>query len=235
MTKKSNSIAVTLDKEAEGLMEIQVESFVSFVNAGLEYWRKAGELLVQMLHNDPLAFKKIMRQCPSISMDILVAFERIGRKQVFPKLLLDPSPGSRRLLTLPYEMQERYCAEKVKVLLQWRPGNPNYIEKHVQSLTSSEVEQVFGVDGARTLEQQHEFHASKHQPQPKMRAESRRGMSSNRHDNTVGLKSCGYYKIVMKSGEPTLVKMDGDFPYAIPVELIGTDDSEPFEIINLVR
>lgn len=211
----------------------EIGAFAELIQAGLNSWRTAGELLVTMIDSDPLARKKIMKQCPSISMDILIAFERIGRKQVFPKLLLDPSPGSKRLLTLPYELQEKYCTEKVQVLLQWRPGNPNYIEKHVQSLTSSEVEQVFGADGARTLEQQHDFIISKHRPQASSARSGR--MSAAQHIQRGKVQSCGYYKIVMKNGEPTLIKVDGDFPYAIPVELLGGDDSEPFEIINLVR
>lgn len=211
----------------------QISAFAGFVQAGIDSWRKAGELLVEMIDADPLARKKVMRQCPSISMDILVAFERIGRKQVFPKLLLDASPGSRRLLTLPYVMQEKYCTEKVQVLLQWKPANPHYMEKHVQSLTSMEVEQVFGPAGARTLQEQHEFITAKQRAVKPLRTSNRVSASGLVHPEK--LQSVGYYKIVIVRGEPQLIKVEGEHPYAMPIELTSTSDSEPFEIIHLVK
>lgn len=217
--------------EQSEVSDAEITAFTDLVNAGIAAWKRAGELLVSMVEKDPLTFKKIRRQCPTISSDILLAFERVGRRLIFPKLLLDSSPGSKRLLSMPYEMQERFSSEKVQILVKWHPEKPQFTEKHIQELSAPEVEQVIGVDDVRTLEQQHMFVSMR--PGGKKRG---KGTARVRQDWGSELKTVGYYRLILGSnGVPRIEPITGDFPYAIPIEITSASESEPFQIISIIK
>ena len=99
-----------------------------------------------MKSREPDIFNVILATNPHMSNDILVTFERIGRREIYPYLLVDGSPGSRMLSALPYDTQVRLYNDEVPVVV--RSGDfTTTLRKRVPELSSREAALVF--DGAR--------------------------------------------------------------------------------------
>src|SRR5579862_1583816 len=94
----------------------QARRLADFIQEGVESWVKAGKMLVQMVDANPNAYTIIQQECPHLSPNVLLAFEKIGRLEVCPWLLLDNSDGAKRLLQLPYKLQNEFYKKKVEVL-----------------------------------------------------------------------------------------------------------------------
>ena len=88
--------------------ERKVAEFATLIREGLDAWEKAGELLVEMVDECEHTYKNIIQEMPEMSYEVLSRFEQIGRKQLYPKLLLSGSTGLRKLATLPYSEQKKY-------------------------------------------------------------------------------------------------------------------------------
>lgn len=141
----------------------EIEQFASFVNDGINSWIKAGQLLVEMLDKDPHIFKIIRNKYPGISQEILLTFEGIGRKTIYPYLLIDQCPATRRLLTFDYDKQVSIYGTKIDVVTHIKFGKPVIETKRIQELTTYEVDRVF--DGTRirgAVEQGKWFRDSSH-------------------------------------------------------------------------
>lgn len=136
--------------------ESKITQFAQLINDGIEAWVKAGEIVVELLDADPQAMDNICAQCPWITPEIIVRFEQIGRKQVYPKLLLSDAPGVRKLRKLSYSLQGKYSEEPVDLLVV-NNGSTDVLKVHVKSLTSSQANQVFDKDCVRSVAQQRAF------------------------------------------------------------------------------
>jgi hypothetical protein len=178
----------------------QAEKFAGLVNAGVNSWTEAGKLLVGMLALDPDAFKKITTLYPAISLEMLGIFERIGRKLVYPYLLLDNSPGCQRLLELPYENQVEIYKSGVDVVTGLKPKTmePMVERKRVQQLTSYDANLVFSDGELRSVDRQASIKQMAYgSVVPKKR---------NREIDNAHVKTFGAYRIVIKGGVPQLKK-----------------------------
>lgn len=172
------------------------QQFAAFVQAGVDAWTKAGELLVEMVEANPSAYAEIIKECPNISVDVLLAFERIGRKKVYPHLMIDTSPGARRLLALPYDLQEKYHKATIEVCCGEKEGVPLSTKKSISALSSHEAAMVIGPNGIRTVEEQASFGTAK---KSKVRVPTA--------VPTRTFKSIGFYKLSFVAGEPRLTKI----------------------------
>lgn len=132
----------------------RIGEFAALVQKGIDAWTKAGELLVAILEEDPTCFEKITGTFPEISTDMLQAFERIGRKEIYAPLLADSSPGARRLLEMPYALQETYCRKPIEVAVAWKNGHIKSLKKRIGELSRAEVAIVFGRDEINSLDAQ---------------------------------------------------------------------------------
>ncbi len=136
--------------------ENQIHEFSKLVYAGRDAWLKAGKLLVQLSDNDPLTMTKIQKLYPTMSMDTLHMFDRIGRGQIHVALLGDASPGVKKLLELPYPLQEHFHEASIPVVT--RVGDAlRTVPKKVQELTFREASQVFSPKGLRSEAEQREL------------------------------------------------------------------------------
>jgi hypothetical protein len=118
--------------------QTKIDTFAKLVKDGLNKWTKAGELLVSIIDDDPNCFKKIVKRHPFITNDLLSAFERIGRKQLHPMLLLSNSVASRRIASFPYAEQNRIMTDGVHVLRR-HGGRDEFVRKSIDELTQSDV------------------------------------------------------------------------------------------------
>jgi len=120
----------------------EIKQFSTLVASGIDSWTKAGELIVKMVDKNDKTYENILQELPDMSYDILSKFEQIGRKQLFPKLLLGGSTGVRRLTTLPYSEQVKYHDEPMDVAVEI-DGGVDTLKVQAKDLTSFQVKQVF--------------------------------------------------------------------------------------------
>lgn len=112
------------------------------IGIGLDAWQAAGEALVQYLDDYNGSYDEVLESMPEMSYDVLSRFEQIGRKQLYPKLLLSGSTGHRKLATLPYSEQVKYYEEPVDVVVEVN-GGVDVLKIKAKDMTPVQVKQVF--------------------------------------------------------------------------------------------
>lgn len=130
-----------------------IDQFLSFFKEGYDAWVKAGEVLVELIDNDPSAIDTILDRYPDINAGILRQFERLGRKQLHPLLLLESTPGESRLSRLPYSEQVRHIDKPVEIIVETDAG-PDTMSVQTKHLTRLQADQVFAKDHVRSLAEQ---------------------------------------------------------------------------------
>lgn len=126
-----------------------VEKFYTLLQEGYEKWIEAGRIVSEALEQDPDFADKVHAAHPEISTDTVYAFDRIGRKQLHPKLVMSDSPGAKRLRRLPYSLQEKHSNQPVPVLIKNERGWDT-LNVSVFNLSSEQASQVFDSDSLRT-------------------------------------------------------------------------------------
>ena len=128
----------------------KVSQFKDLIFEGIEKWVKAGEILVDLLDSDKLTYEQICTECDGITPDIIARFEQIGRKQLHPRLLVNTSSGYKRLMQMPYSIQEKYSKEPIPVLVESSTGADQILIK-AEDLSPHQCSQVFKRGGIRDL------------------------------------------------------------------------------------
>ena len=126
-----------------------IKEFIELFSKGVEAWIRAGEILVQLVEDDPHVYDYIIQKCPTLNAGILGRFEQMGRKTLHPQLLLTASPGCDKLRKLPYSMQERYLTEPVPVVVHTDNG-PDILLIEAKNMTKEQANQVFAPGRIRT-------------------------------------------------------------------------------------
>jgi hypothetical protein len=129
--------------------QAKIEDFIRFFKRGTSALVKAGELLVEMVDEDPHVYDYIIQKCPNISAAILSKFEQMGRKNLHPDLLFTNAPGYSKLQRLPFSMQERYIEESVPVIIHTEEGTDVLLVK-AKDMTKEQAAQVFAPGRIRT-------------------------------------------------------------------------------------
>ena len=198
--------------------------FAALVNAGVNSWTLAGKMLVEMVDQDPTAFKKIITLYPAISHEMLAIFERIGRNQVYPYLLLDTSPGCRKLLEMPYESQVEIFKNGVDVVVDLKRGTrePVIERKRIQQISSFEASVVFADGELRSVERQASIKEMASGIHPK---------KQNQEVAAAHVKTWGAYRVVIKNGKPELKKEEkyGKIRMVVYIKP-GLNQSDDFEV-----
>jgi len=130
-----------------------IEEFVSHINAGVQSWIKAGEIVARCCEQDPDWPEKVCEAHPDIQIDTVLAFERIGRGMLNPRLLLNDCHGFRKLRRMPKHLQEKYLTEPVPLLIN-KDGEWQTLKTDVRNLSAQQVNQAFDREGVRTEAQQ---------------------------------------------------------------------------------
>lgn len=127
-----------------------LKQFYAHIMSGVEEWTKAGRLIVTLLDDQGMSYDEILNECEGLSCNILQRFEQIGRKQVYPQLLINTSAGCRKLASMPYSQQVKYANEPIPVVIKNETGTDQILVKS-SDLSTYQVRQVFSKDGVRTL------------------------------------------------------------------------------------
>lgn len=132
-----------------------LENFITLIREGITCWVDAGVLLIEMCRINEYAYDEIINREPMLTVDMLKTIERIGRKEIYPHVILDRSMAAKHLLRYKYDDQVKLCTEPVYVV---DANKPNQVSKKmVRELSRHETEYVMGVTAVRTVEQQKEF------------------------------------------------------------------------------
>jgi hypothetical protein len=136
----------------------KIAQFRASYTQGMESWKRAGEIIVEIVDADPSAYEIIMDQCPGITAQVIAVFERIGRGQILPALAMDNSAGANLLKSLPVSQQERYMAEPVPLVIETERGTDTLLVK-VKDMSAAQARQAI-IDGRiRTLAEQKAYRA----------------------------------------------------------------------------
>jgi hypothetical protein len=127
----------------------KIREFASLCQQGIDAWIKAGEILVELVEDDPHVFDKIISVDPRMNAGILGRFEQMGRRVLHPQLLLSDAPGFERLSQMPYSVQERFINEPIPLVVQTGSGT-DILLVSAKNLTSNQARQVFGKGRVRT-------------------------------------------------------------------------------------
>lgn len=169
-----------------------IKELLDLIQAGIESWIKAGQLLSAMRSQNPNCYRDVMAADPRLTVDTLVTLEGIGSKRIYPYLLLSNSHGAKRLLEAPYEQQVKYWTGPVEVFVgRDKDRKPLIASKMVTELSPREIAQVFSKDGVRDIEQQR-FHF----------------LEPNKSDEDeddgaeqLEVVKCGNYRVTLRDGQ----------------------------------
>jgi len=128
----------------------QVNEFVSLVAQGIECWSKAGEIIVNLLDTQNMTIQEITESSEFLTEDIVTRFEQLGRKQLFPRLLVADYPAARHLIRLPYSEQKRIIEGSVELLVMQGKESSTLMVKP-ENMTTAQCKQAFDGDQVRSI------------------------------------------------------------------------------------
>lgn len=132
----------------------EIEAFLTLLRDGIAKWEVAGVMLSTMRKHNPSIYAEIIRREPMITVDMLSTIERIGRKQLHPRLLLNAQLPVKRLMGFPYEEQARLCSEPVDVVVKIVGGKPRIEKKLVRDMSRPELGRVLDTHRVKTVQEQ---------------------------------------------------------------------------------
>lgn len=207
------------------LTQAHVRTFVDLLEQGVEAWVKAGKLLVQMLERNPNTYVIILKECPRLSISLLLTFERIGRNELHPNLVLDTSIGAKQLLSLPYPLQDKYYKETIPVVVALDGKRQPVIQRKLyHQINKEEARRVFAFGKLRTVEEQ-----------AAMIPAQKKGTGRVVPTEHSKFSSIGCFRLSLdKQGKPVVLKADAiDAPSIIEIKVTGDGGigSNIFEIL----
>ena len=132
----------------------------NLLQQGIECWEKAGEMLIKNL--DAGASLNTVSEATGIALNILEQLERIGRKQVIPRLLISDYPAARAMEKLPYSEQERLQRDTVPLIVS-ADGKIDVLMVKPDDMTPNQVKQAFCKGHIRTAAEQRAWLADQQQ------------------------------------------------------------------------
>lgn len=134
-------------------LDARINQFADLVQRGVDAWVEAGKILCEMVAEDSEVREKICDRVSWMTMEVLDGFERIGRKDVYPFLLLDQSPGAHRLIRLDYETQKKFYDAEIAVAVL-RRGEIVTESKRLNQLSWKEADTAISDTGIRPIAEQ---------------------------------------------------------------------------------
>jgi len=132
------------------MFEKEISKFRELFHLGISAVKEAARIYVKAIDKDAAAKQAFREQVPEVPYTAWTSFEKIGRGQMHDKLLLIGGRVQTMLKTLPYSEQVDALDNGIDVLLH--DGTTMRIMP--ESLTQSQVSQVFENGNIRTIEGQ---------------------------------------------------------------------------------
>lgn len=136
----------------------KLEAFNLALNGAKQNLLDAGRILCEMLDEDSDTFEHILESNRGVTLRFLESLERIGRGQLEPLLLTDPSPAAQRAVAqaLPMEDQKQLTSGFVPVAVKDN-GGVKVVQKQMSEITAQEAARVIGSGTIRTADEQIEM------------------------------------------------------------------------------
>jgi hypothetical protein len=134
-----------------------VGQIAQLFTTGIEAWRKAGELLVQLYDADPENRAKVKSDLCGFPSGALATLERIGRKKLVSQVYASAGIGFRKLQSMPYDVQERCLKSPVELLVVDREGRTDTLKVSIKDLSKEQAAQIFGATDLRDLSAQRAY------------------------------------------------------------------------------
>ena len=144
-------VQVNLTRYANDLERLQ-----QCLHSGMAAWVEAGEIVVRILEDDKDGIHVLTQALPELSEDIFYTLERLGKRQLHPRLLVTDNPGMKRLQSLSYAQQCRLLEEPVDVLIK-NKDRIDTLKVRVENLTPAQCRQVFAPHSLRDLASQRAY------------------------------------------------------------------------------
>jgi len=139
-----------------------IQTFTQLVAEGAECWKKAGEVLVELVDGG-LSLHEVSEQCgANITVATLTRFEQIGRGLLLHDLLICEYPAAKYMARLPFSEQRRIHDGGVDVIIE-NNGTTETLKVSADNLTSAQCRQVFDGEIARSASGQKAYITSKSQ------------------------------------------------------------------------
>ena len=134
---------------SEDEQQRKIAEFIQAFQDGIESWKQAGAILVELVESDPHVYDYITQRAPAMTSGMLQTIERVGRGQLLPTLAMDSSPGGIKLKGLPLSAQTRYETEPVPMVVETDNG-PDILLVQVKNMTQKQARQAFTNGRLRT-------------------------------------------------------------------------------------
>ena len=184
----------------------ELECFVQLVADGVKNWLSAGKLLVRLRQRDENIYRKLINACEWLTVDVLATFERIGRLELRPEMLLLNGYVGDKLMRLGYSQQTRIIDKgRVEVVCDFKQdGTALKTTKRLSELTKADVDILVDGSKCRTLTEQEQW---------LRRKRGQKLSESTRELKAIALETpqkklmfIGCYRLVWRSGVPALTK-----------------------------
>jgi hypothetical protein len=115
------------------------------IQQGIDSWTKAGQIIVSLLDDDKQTKEFIVDSIGSevITIDVLDQFERIGRKQIRPELLVADYPAAHHMMSLPFSDQGVLQRTAIDVVVMRDGDKADVLKVAAKDLTKDQCKQVF--------------------------------------------------------------------------------------------
>jgi hypothetical protein len=217
-SQRGPTVVKSLAGLAVAVLDSQIDKFALLVRQGIDTWRNAGKLLVEMTEKDPSAVARI-KERSGLSDAMIQTFARIGRNEIWPSLLADSSMGAQKLLACHYEDQKKYASDPIEVAYEWRSGNIKTVKRKVSELSRQECAVVFSADGRINNLEQQSFRLRSPAPETKLADLDPRAEVKNAAVRMVNV-DIGYFSVVQAPDGTVTCEPCGRSPIAQPVRVI---------------
>lgn len=145
--EEADQVEAVFDGFADALQpEVRrdVDRLVGFIECGIDFWLKAGEILVKMHKTDPGVFETICKRHRWVTIDMLRTLYDIGMKVIHPRVLLLPSKVAGAVAAMPYDAQ-KYVVESTTGVEVMREGKRRPTD--MSALSRKEAKAAFSTAG----------------------------------------------------------------------------------------
>ena len=200
----------------------EIDEIAACIQKGIDNWRTAGNKLVELSKRQPDIFDRITARHPHISRDVLEVFARIGRKEIWPPLLMSNSLGAKKLLECNYDIQKELADKPIKVATHWKNNVIQHAEKRIHELSKAEVAMVFdGQGGVNNLDQQAwRLRNAGKEPEPAKKVLGPKDPAPEYAPPRMVNVDIGYFSIVVAPDGAITCTPCGKSPMAQPVRVI---------------
>lgn len=119
------------------------------ITQGINAWFEAGRIVAEQVDENEGFVDFVCEKFPSFTPEMVMRFYAIGKKQIHPELLISDAPGIRRLIKLPYGLQEKYLRTPIPVLVKTQ-RDWEMLQIDVRNLTADQAKQAIDGDCVRS-------------------------------------------------------------------------------------